>query len=52
MVKNILKDGTVIKDMTGHVVLRSDAPVVYSLIDRMNKERRQNGNIRTNQESK
>ena len=35
MVTHILKDGTVLKDITGHVVKREDVPTVYSLIERM-----------------
>ena len=52
MVTHILKDGTVLKDITGHVVKREDVPTVYSLIERMNAEREKHGDIRTNKESK
>ena len=40
MVIHILKDGTVLDDITGHVVKKEDAPSVYALIDQMNGERR------------
>lgn len=32
MVVNILKDGTVKKDMTGHIVKMSDCPELYEVI--------------------
>lgn len=37
MVKHILSDGTVLKDITGHVVKVSDAPDLYNLIDSINQ---------------
>ena len=40
MVKHILKDGTVLKDITGHVVKKEDVPLAYALIDQINEERR------------
>ena len=52
MVTHILKDGTVLKDITGHVVKREDVPTVYSLIERMNAEKERNNDIRGHQESK
>lgn len=39
MVTHVLKDGTVLKDITGHVVKEQDVPEAYILIDRMNDER-------------
>lgn len=38
MVKNILKDGTVLADMTGHVVKKEDAPMVYQIIEQMQRK--------------
>lgn len=38
VVKHILADGAQKTDITGHVVKASDAPAVYELIHRMNKE--------------
>ena len=38
MVKNILKDGTVLEDLTGHVVKQEEAPLAYQLIDSMNDD--------------
>ena len=38
-VKHILKDGTVLTDITGHVVKMEDARVVYELLDKINEER-------------
>lgn len=34
MITHILKDGTVLKDITGHLVTRKDAPTVYTLLER------------------
>lgn len=34
MVKNILKNGKEIADLTGHTVTRKDAPTVYTLMER------------------
>ena len=39
MVIHILKDGSVVKDITGRVVRMEDASTVYQLIDRINRER-------------
>lgn len=35
---HILKDGSVVKDITGHVVRMEDAGPLYELIDRINRE--------------
>ena len=37
MVRHILKDGTVLTDITGHVVKMEDAEAVYLLMDKMNE---------------
>ena len=51
MVKHILKDGTVLKDITGHKVTRKDAPRTYQILEKKRGET--NGdNIRGNQKSK
>lgn len=47
MVKNILKDGTVVKDLKGHVVKQKDVPIIYEYLGR-----RKNGNLRGYQKSK
>ncbi len=47
MVRNILKDGTIIKDMKGHVVKKNDVPVIYEMLGR-----REHGNLRGHQKSK
>ena len=36
---HILKDGSVLKDITGHVVKMEDASPLYQLIDSINRER-------------
>lgn len=38
-VVHILKDGSIVKDITGHVVRMEDAGPLYDLIDRINRER-------------
>ena len=51
-IKHVLKDGTTVTDITGHIVRMSDAQAVYKLADKMNNERIvRNGNIRTNRKS-
>ena len=37
-VVHILKDGSIVKDITGHVVRMEDAGPLYDLIDRINRE--------------
>lgn len=37
MVLHVLKDGTVLHDIDGHVVKVNDARFIYSLIDKMNQ---------------
>ena len=39
MVKNILKNGTVIADLTGHIVRMEDAKTVYTIAERMSKRK-------------
>lgn len=39
MVIHVLKDGTVLDDITGHVVKMEDAKVVYEILDKINRER-------------
>ena len=43
MITHVLKDGTVVKDIDGHVVKMEDARGVYALIDKMNRERSGSG---------
>lgn len=35
---HILKDGTILEDITGHVVRIEDAGPLYDLIDKINRE--------------
>lgn len=39
MVKHILSNGSVLDDITGHVVKQEEAQLVYEIIGRINKER-------------
>ena len=40
MIIHILKDGQVVKDITGHVVKKEDAPVAYGVLEQKRKEKR------------
>jgi hypothetical protein len=37
MIKHVLKDGSVLDDITGHVVKQDDAKIIYRLIDSINQ---------------
>lgn len=39
MIRHHLKDGTVLDDITGHVVKKEDAPLAYLVMEQMNMER-------------
>lgn len=39
MIKHHLKDGSVLNDITGHVVKKEDAPIAYAIMEQMNHER-------------
>lgn len=39
MIRHVLRDGTVTKDITGHVVRYTDAEEVYDLMGRLNKKK-------------
>ena len=39
MIINILKNGQIIPDLTGHVVKKEETPKAYALIERANRER-------------
>ena len=46
-IKHILKDGTEPNDITGHIVKRSQAENLYTLLDSINsKNRKENDNER------
>ena len=38
MVKHVLKDGTCVDNIEGHVVKIEDAKVLYTIIDEMNEK--------------
>lgn len=38
MVKHILKDGKVLKDIEGHLVTRKDAPRLYDILEKTRGE--------------
>ena len=37
MIKHVLKDGSVLDDITGHIVKKEDAKVIYTLIESINE---------------
>lgn len=37
MVKHVLKNGTVLNDIQGHVVTRAQAPTVYKVLESIRK---------------
>ena len=38
MIKHVLKDGTEVNDIKGHVIKASDYPLLYEVINRIQKE--------------
>lgn len=50
-VRHFLKDGTEVKTISGRVIKEKDFETLYRIIRSIN-ERRNNGNIRTNQSRK
>lgn len=42
MIRHILKDGTVVKDITGHIVKKKDAPAVYTILEKGIKNEKKN----------
>lgn len=46
MVIHVLRDGTVLDDITGHVVKMEDARMVYELLDKINQERGEKNDTR------
>lgn len=50
MVIHILKDGTVLRDIQGHVVTREQAPTVYKVLENIKNEgRKAHGQSRKNE---
>lgn len=44
MIIHILKDGTILNDISGHTVKREDAPVAYEVLERKAKGEQKDGN--------
>lgn len=42
MIIHQLKDGTILSDITGHVVKMDDVPLAYSLLEAISKEAAKN----------
>lgn len=38
MIYHVLKDGTVVPDVKGHVIKADDFPVIYEVINKIQKE--------------
>lgn len=36
-ITHIMKDGTVLNDITGHVIKKEDCPLIYEIIKAINK---------------
>ena len=47
MVVHVLKDGTIVPDITGHVVNQQDVPVLYQMIDKINSDSQIHGENRS-----
>ena len=43
MIKNILKDGTEVQDLTGTVIKQSDFPTVYQIIEQIERKENADG---------
>ena len=39
MITHVLSDGTVLKDITGHIVKREDAPRAYMILEQAEEKR-------------
>lgn len=42
MITHVLKDGTVLEDITGHVIKQDDASMVYQIIEQIEREEKEN----------
>lgn len=53
MIRHILKDGTILQDITGHKVKQESAPMVYQIIEQMEREgKNERNHILSDQRSK
>lgn len=50
MIIHVLRNGTILEDITGHKVKAEDVPHVYEIINQLRRKR--NGDLRRNQKSK
>lgn len=41
MITHILKDGTVLEDITGHVVKKEDTPLAYGVLEQKKEKERE-----------
>lgn len=47
-IQHVLKDGTQVNDITGHLIKAADYPVLYEAINRIQKEGKQKKNETNN----
>lgn len=40
MITNILKNGKIVKDLTGHIVKKSEVPQAYAILQRRKNEKK------------
>ena len=45
---NVLKDGTVVDDLTGHIVKKTESPTVYAVVARIEERKMNNDNLLVN----
>ena len=44
-IKHVLKDGTEVEDITGHLIKAADYPVLYEVISRINERKDQKDEV-------
>ena len=43
-VTHVLSDGTILKDITGHVVKKEEVPLAYAVVEQTNRKENKDGN--------
>ena len=52
MIRHVLKDGRVLRNITGHLVTKKDAPMSYDILEKRMRGETNGDNLRKNQRSK
>lgn len=52
MIRHVLKDGRVLRDIKGHLVTKKDAPMSYDILEKRMRGETNGDNLRKNQRSK